>query len=156
MDVIDLVRQAEADSHKEILIYNPLSYDLEWKYDGKPQETVVSKENKSFRDYAPDAEKDPVLKIFIDKEINSPELDPKKIQTKENLIKFLQKAPAVSGDELQNSIEQILKENPKAVEDYKKGKEQALMFLIGQVKRQLKGGDSTQIIDALKQKLTSA
>lgn len=36
-------------------------------------------------------------------------------------------------------ILQILKENPKAVDDYKKGKKQALMFLVGQLMRQMRG-----------------
>ena len=77
----------------------------------------------------------------------------KKVQTKEDLMKLLQNVPAVSVEELQNVIEKILKENSRAIEDYKKGKEQALMFLMGQVKRKLKGGDSTQILEALKRSL---
>ena len=47
-------------------------------------------------------------------------------------------------------IATVLSENPKAVSDYKAGKEQALMFLMGQVKRQLPQGDSQQILEALK------
>ena len=77
----------------------------------------------------------------------------KKVQTKEDLMKLLQNVPAVSVEELQNVIEKILKENSRAIEDYKKGKEQALMFLVGQVKRQLKTGDSKQILEALKIRL---
>lgn len=36
-------------------------------------------------------------------------------------------------------ITAVLKNNPKAVEDYKKGKEQSLMFLVGQVMKATKG-----------------
>lgn len=36
-------------------------------------------------------------------------------------------------------IAKVLTDNPKAVEDYKKGKEQALMFLVGKVKQITKG-----------------
>ncbi|MDP3988034.1 MAG: Asp-tRNA(Asn)/Glu-tRNA(Gln) amidotransferase subunit GatB [Candidatus Levybacteria bacterium] len=35
--------------------------------------------------------------------------------------------------ELEKIIKQVLSENPKAVEDYKKGKENVMMFLVGQV-----------------------
>lgn len=77
----------------------------------------------------------------------------KKAMTKEDVMKFLQNVPAISPQELQAVIEKILKENPKAIDDYKKGKEQALMFLMGQVKRQLQGGDSAQILEALKRRL---
>ncbi|EKD87526.1 MAG: hypothetical protein ACD_36C00037G0002 [uncultured bacterium] len=43
-------------------------------------------------------------------------------------------------------IKQILSDNPKAVEDYKKGKQQALMFLVGAVMRQMKGKGSAEEI----------
>ncbi len=46
---------------------------------------------------------------------------------------------SVSDDELEKVIAQILKENQKAVEDYKKGKEQSIMFLVGQVMKQMRG-----------------
>lgn len=44
----------------------------------------------------------------------------------------------VNKNELEKIIEKVLSENPKAVEDYKKGKENAIMFLVGQVMRQFK------------------
>ena len=43
---------------------------------------------------------------------------------------------SVDEDKLNEIIEKVLKENPKAVEDYKKGKETVIMFLVGQVMRQ--------------------
>jgi len=41
----------------------------------------------------------------------------------------------IDENELEKIIDQVLSENPKAVEDYKKGKENVIMFLIGQVLR---------------------
>ena len=47
-----------------------------------------------------------------------------------------------------------MKENPKAIEDYKKGKEQALMFLVGQAQRKLKGrGAPDVLLSKLKEHL---
>jgi aspartyl-tRNA(Asn)/glutamyl-tRNA(Gln) amidotransferase subunit B len=46
-----------------------------------------------------------------------------------------QKASDISIDELNGFINQAVLSNQKAVEDYKSGKEQALMFLLGQVAR---------------------
>jgi aspartyl-tRNA(Asn)/glutamyl-tRNA(Gln) amidotransferase subunit B len=43
------------------------------------------------------------------------------------------------GESLKKIIEEIIKENPKAIEDYKKGKENALQFLIGQAMAKSKG-----------------
>jgi len=38
-------------------------------------------------------------------------------------------------DEIKKIVEKVIKENPKAVEDYKNGEEKSLNFLIGQVMR---------------------
>jgi len=40
----------------------------------------------------------------------------------------------------------IIKENPKPVEDYKKGKEQAVMFLIGKAMAALKGRGNPEVL----------
>ncbi len=42
-------------------------------------------------------------------------------------------------EDLEQIINKILGDNQKAVDDYKKGKEQALMFLVGQVMKEAKG-----------------
>lgn len=52
-------------------------------------------------------------------------------------------------------IAKVVVENSKAVADYKAGKEQSLMYLMGQVKRQVPKGDASQIIGMLKDKLTN-
>ena len=45
----------------------------------------------------------------------------------------------LSADMIQKAIEEIIAENPKAIEDYKKGQQNALQFLIGKVMGKLKG-----------------
>lgn len=53
------------------------------------------------------------------------------------------------------TIEKIVTLNAKAVEDYKKGKDSAIMFLVGQVKRELQGkGDAAYIKEALKKRIS--
>lgn len=52
----------------------------------------------------------------------------------------------ISDEELGKVVAQVLKDNPKAVEDYKKGKEQSLMFLLGQVMQQFKGKGNAQMV----------
>jgi len=52
---------------------------------------------------------------------------------------------SVSDEELEKIIKQVLSENQKAVEDYKKGREQSLMFLVGQAMRLAKGKSSAQV-----------
>ncbi|MCR4329490.1 MAG: hypothetical protein NUV65_03015 [Candidatus Roizmanbacteria bacterium] len=47
MDIIDLKRKFELDEKKEIIIFNPLPYDVTHKYDGK-EYTIISNENGSF------------------------------------------------------------------------------------------------------------
>lgn len=63
----------------------------------------------------------------------------KKAKTKEEVVSLMQGPSGIPESELQPIIEQVLKDNPKAVEDYKNGKEQALGFLMGQVMREVRG-----------------
>jgi aspartyl-tRNA(Asn)/glutamyl-tRNA(Gln) amidotransferase subunit B len=65
------------------------------------------------------------------------------------------KPKKVDEEKLNQLINQLIKINKKAVEDYKKGKQNAIMFLVGQVMRELKGQVEAKIvIDRLKEKLT--
>ena len=48
--------------------------------------------------------------------------------------------------ELKKLITEVISENEKAVEDYKKGKEASLMFILGQVMRKLGRKADTKII----------
>ncbi len=69
---------------------------------------------------------------IINKKLNIDEVLPA------TLVKSIVQASAVSpisDAELEKVIQQVIRQNTKAVDDYKKGKEQALMFLIGQIKR---------------------
>ncbi len=67
----------------------------------------------------------------------------------EELIKLIsqqsQKA-TISDEELEKVIKKVIEANPKAVSDYKSGKEQAIMFLVGQVMRETKGQGEANII----------
>ncbi len=57
--------------------------------------------------------------------------------------------------ELDKIVEKVIKANPKPQEDYKKGKEQALQFLVGQVMKETKGKANPKIVaDILKEKLS--
>ncbi|MEJ5362611.1 MAG: Asp-tRNA(Asn)/Glu-tRNA(Gln) amidotransferase subunit GatB [Spirochaetota bacterium] len=53
-------------------------------------------------------------------------------------------------------IDEVLKNNPKSVEDYKSGKDKALKFLIGQVMKESKGKANPQLVnDILIKKLSN-
>lgn len=77
----------------------------------------------------------------------------KKAKTKEEVVSLMQGPSSIPEGELQIVIEQVLKDNQKAVEDYKNGKEQALGFLVGQVVRQTKGKGDAQAISAIIKRL---
>jgi len=56
--------------------------------------------------------------------------------------------------ELNAIVEKIIKNNPKVIEDYQKGKTNALQFLIGQIMKESKGKANPQLITKLlKEKL---
>jgi aspartyl-tRNA(Asn)/glutamyl-tRNA(Gln) amidotransferase subunit B len=45
----------------------------------------------------------------------------------------------VEGDVVDQAVEEVLKENPQALEDYFAGKEKSLNFLVGQVMKKTRG-----------------
>jgi len=55
--------------------------------------------------------------------------------------------------ELETIIKKVLNENPKPVEDYKKGKETALQFLIGQIMAKTKGKANPELLSKILKKL---
>lgn len=65
------------------------------------------------------------------------------------------KVVAVSGDELRAIIAPVLVANEKAVADYKAGKVQVVMFLMGLVRKRLPKADTKIILEALKSALES-
>ncbi len=52
----------------------------------------------------------------------------------------------ITDDELDKIIREVLKQNPNAVADYKSGKENAIMFLVGQVMKQVSQKVNANII----------
>ncbi|HIH32620.1 MAG TPA: Asp-tRNA(Asn)/Glu-tRNA(Gln) amidotransferase GatCAB subunit B, partial [Candidatus Diapherotrites archaeon] len=57
-------------------------------------------------------------------------------------LEFLQKAgltEKAGEEEIERACEQVIAQNPKAAQDFKKGEEKAFNFLLGQVVRRFKG-----------------
>lgn len=87
-----------------------------------------------------------IANIIINKKIDINTVLPAQLILQMKLSKTVQ----VDDAELEKIIEEVLKQNEKAVSDYKTGKESAIMFLVGQVMKKFK-----QKIDAntVKEKL---
>ncbi len=59
-----------------------------------------------------------------------------------------------SGEEVAASVEKVIAANPKPVEDYRRGKQEAIKFLVGQVMRETKGRARPDVVtEILKEKL---
>lgn len=56
-------------------------------------------------------------------------------------------------EELKVMAEKIIKENPEAVNEYKKGKQTSLQFLVGQAMKETKGSANPKILSELLEKL---
>ncbi|MBF8984348.1 Asp-tRNA(Asn)/Glu-tRNA(Gln) amidotransferase subunit GatB [Lutibacter sp. B2] len=52
-------------------------------------------------------------------------------------------------EQIRDIVKQVLKENPKSIEDFKNGKDRALGFLIGQVMKLSRGKANPQIVNTL-------
>ncbi|MFH0819154.1 MAG: Asp-tRNA(Asn)/Glu-tRNA(Gln) amidotransferase subunit GatB [Patescibacteria group bacterium] len=84
-----------------------------------------------------------ILKIMFDRGA-----DPSQVMEEENLEQIQDQ------DSLSTACDEAIKINPVSVEDFKNGKDKALMFLVGQVMKQMKGKANPQIItDLLRDKL---
>jgi aspartyl-tRNA(Asn)/glutamyl-tRNA(Gln) amidotransferase subunit B len=58
---------------------------------------------------------------------------------------------------LKNVLEEVIKENPKSVNNYRAGKNNALMFLVGQVMKKSEGKANPKVVqDILKRRLIDA
>ncbi|MEA1979866.1 MAG: Asp-tRNA(Asn)/Glu-tRNA(Gln) amidotransferase subunit GatB [candidate division Zixibacteria bacterium] len=101
-----------------------------------------------------------LLKLVFDKRLNnqtgvlvlnkmfSDGGDPSDIMESEDLGKI------ASDDNLEDTIDQAIKNNKKVVEDYESGKENAIKFLVGQVMKDTKGrADANDVLDILISKL---
>lgn len=76
--------------------------------------------------------------------------------TSDELNAFLNQnstAMAVDPEEILKVVQKVISQNPKAVSDFKSGKEQAVFFLIGQVKRDLKSADTQVILENIKKNI---
>ena len=58
--------------------------------------------------------------------------------------------------EIEKIVKKVISENQKAIQDFKKGKENALQFLIGQVMAETKGKANPEIINKIFKKLLKA
>jgi len=74
--------------------------------------------------------------------------DPKEIVEEAGLVQI------TAGDEILAAIERVLEDHAKAAEDYRRGKEEALKFLVGQVMRETRGRANPGTVNQLlKEKL---
>ncbi len=59
-----------------------------------------------------------------------------------------------SGDDISTAVDIVIQEFPKPVEDYRRGKEEAIKFLVGQVMRQTQGrAKPDMVLEAIREKL---
>ncbi|MCX6724617.1 MAG: Asp-tRNA(Asn)/Glu-tRNA(Gln) amidotransferase subunit GatB, partial [Candidatus Shapirobacteria bacterium] len=92
-----------------------------------------------------------VANIIINKKVDIEKTNP------EQLVKMLagkKSTPKMSQEDLIKKITEIIKSNPQAVEQFKKGKPTVVEFLVGQIMAQTKGqADPSQIREILCEKL---
>ncbi|MBI4096815.1 MAG: hypothetical protein HY428_00170, partial [Candidatus Levybacteria bacterium] len=84
-----------------------------------------------------------IANYIINKKITTAQISPTTLITQ---IVSDNTMVSISGDELQKVIDQVLSENQKAVDDFKKGKESVIMYLVGQVMRNFKQKIDAQIV----------
>jgi len=85
-------------------------------------------------------------------------LSPEKIVPAE-LIESIRKSVEVVGissDEYNPLVKSVIESNPQAVADYRKGKEQAFMFLVGQAMKLSKGKVNVDILMPIFRKLLTS
>lgn len=114
-------------------------------------EAVVSKLKEKNSAVKPDSMGQSIVNFIINKKIST-EISPGEFVKK--AVELLKPKETDLGL-LATVIETIISENPNAVEDYKKGKQNAVMFLVGQVMRQMKGkADAVVVKTELIKKLS--
>lgn len=70
-------------------------------------------------------------------------------KTAEEIVKEKNLSQIVDKTKLGEVIDKIVIANPKSIEDYKKGKTNALMFLVGQVMRETRGKANPKLVNEL-------
>ncbi|MBN2738914.1 MAG: Asp-tRNA(Asn)/Glu-tRNA(Gln) amidotransferase subunit GatB [Spirochaetales bacterium] len=122
---------------------------------------VVNDKKINIKDFAIEATKVQALIKLLDNDVISGKIaktvftemvekggDPDQIVKNSGLVQVTDQG------EIENVIDQVLKDNPKSVEDYKAGKAQAQGFLMGQVMKLSKGKANPKMASQLlKQKL---
>jgi len=83
-----------------------------------------------------------IAKIVL-KEMFESGKDPSQIIEEKNLHQITQEK------EIEEIVKKVIEKNPKPVEDYKKGKEQALQFLVGQVMKETQGRANPQKVNQI-------
>ncbi len=94
---------------------------------------------------------------LINKKVNREEVLPS--QLVQTILSSVQTIPIDEG-ELEKAVDKVLIDNKKAVEDYKAGKEQALMYLVGSVMREItknlpagRQADTNLVKDKIKERI---
>ncbi len=111
--------------------YSLSSYDAEILTRERNLADFFEKAVLAGKEFGPDPKK--IANYLIHKKPNIEEVLPSQLVTQ------ILKASAVSDvdeEKLEEIINKVIDDNPKAVEDFKKGKENVIMFLVGQVMRQ--------------------
>lgn len=115
---------------------------FEQEYSLSPYDSEILTREKDLADYFETSVNDgkefgfnpkQIANYIINKKPNIEEILPAQLVQQ---ILLSTRTADVNDDKLDEIIEKILEENPKAVEDYKKGNENVIMFLVGQVMRQ--------------------
>lgn len=76
-----------------------------------------------------------IANVIINKRVDIDKISPEQLPQH---IKF-QEQTTLSNDDLKKAVGQVIIDNPKVAEDFKKGKTNALQFLIGQVMKNTRG-----------------
>lgn len=134
-----------------------------------PEEKIVSLKKMGLSDYQAEllSKSEENIQILV----NTLKIDPqlssakiadliinKKADSPQGIIKILSaKKPTMDNKELLSMTETVLKNNPSVVEQFKKGKETVIEFLVGQVMVQAKDqANPNQVREVLREKLKSA
>jgi len=125
----------------------------------KEQDAFILTRNRIVAEYFEEA----VLKVgrTIDPQSIANIIINKKISTQLSVAEFVKKVHELRAPKetdaklLETTIMRITEVNKKVVDDYKSGKQNALMFLVGQVMKEMKGkADAKLVIEVLKKKLS--
>lgn len=87
-----------------------------------------------------------IADLIINKKLNEQFSEPAGLVKK---IVELTKVEYATEADTKAAVESVLKENPKAVEDYNKGKGEVIGFLIGMVQKKLKGKGNPNLLNKL-------